>query len=287
MENILVHAHVFYPDIWSELEECIANIAPQHYDLYVTLVEKNVALEKQIKAFNPQVTILTIDNVGFDVGPFIHVLNQVDLTQYTHIIKLHTKRNVPIGGRVAKKYDAAGNLWRSYLLSFVKTRLNFERCLAAFAKNSQLGMCAHHCLMTYKKLSKDDCYAFEQSSLLLRAMHLPMQSRRQYVGGTMFMAKAALFLPLQQLQIPLSSFEKPDGLNVRTKAHIIERLFGVLVTAQGHTIEDVFTPAADIRKIELKSFFYRLKEFFYMVRVSRRGNRTIKICCIPVRRTKV
>lgn len=287
MKKILVHAHVFYPEIWAELAACIKNIVPYSYDLFVTLVEDNQELEQQIKAFNPQATIQLIDNKGFDVGAFVHVINQVNLDDYDYVIKLHTKRDVPVGARVAKKYDASGSKWRTYLLSFLKTKANFEQCLKAFDADATLGMCAHHCLITYKKLTSDDIFAFEQSELLLKEMDLPINSERIYVGGTMFMVRAALLKPLQNLQINLDSFEKPDRKIVRSKAHILERLFGALVTSQGYTIKDGFTSEKDLKQIEIKTFWQRLRECFYMVRVSRSGKRTTKILKIPVWRRKV
>lgn len=287
MKKILVHAHVFYPEIWEELAACIKNIAPYPYDLFVTLVEENKALEQQIKAFNPQATIQVIDNRGFDVGAFVKVINQVNLDDYDYVIKLHTKRDVPAGARVAKKYDASGSKWRTYLLSFLKTKANFEQSLRAFDTDATLGMCAHHCLITHKKLTSDDIFAFEQSEILLKEMGLPTNSERIYVGGTMFMVRAKLLEPLQKLQVNLDSFEKPDRQVVRSKAHILERLFGLLVTAQGYTIKDGFTSEKNLKQIEMQAFWQRLRECFYVVRVSRSGKRTTKILKIPVWRQKI
>lgn len=285
MKKFLVHAHVFYPEIWDELEACISNIAPNAYDLFVTTVEANTQLAKKIKAFNPEAKIQRIENRGFDVGAFVHVINQVNLDDYDYVIKLHTKRDVPAGARVAKKYDASGAKWRSYLLSFLKTKTNFERCLSAFVADPKLGMCAHHCLITSQKLTSDDVFAFDESAILLKKMGLPTNSARIYVGGTMFLARAELFKPLQKLHIELTSFEKPDRQVVRSKAHILERLFGLLVTAQGYSIKDGFTSDEEKKRIEVSAFWQRLREFFYVVKVSRSGKCTVKICKIPVWRT--
>ena len=35
MPDILIHAHVYYPELWDELADCIGNIAAD-FDLYVT-----------------------------------------------------------------------------------------------------------------------------------------------------------------------------------------------------------------------------------------------------------
>lgn len=94
MTHILTHVHLYYIDMWPEIKEKLANITVS-YDLFVTLNNRNERLQQDILNFKNDAVIQIVDNRGFDVGPFIKLLNSVDLDQYDYIIKLHTKRNMP------------------------------------------------------------------------------------------------------------------------------------------------------------------------------------------------
>jgi lipopolysaccharide biosynthesis protein len=282
MKKILVHVHIFYPEMWLELQSCVENISPNPYDLYVTLVTPNADLEAAILAFNPQAKIQVIENRGFDVGAFAHVVNQVNLAAYDYVVKLHSKRNVLAGSRLNKRYNVSGSIWRDYLLGFVKTHRHFEQSLEAFEADPALGMCAHHCTIRNKKWGKDDIYAFEESAKLLNAVGLQAKSPYVYVGGTMFMVRAALLIPLQKMSLTLDLFEKPDRLIVTSRAHVVERLLGLLVQAQGFVIRDGFHSHQEIKKIERRATLSQIREFFYAVRETRSGKRIVKVFNVPV-----
>lgn len=283
MKKILVHVHIFYPEMWDELQTCIANIGSYQYDLIVTLVENHQQLQNDIRLFNPKANIQIIDNLGFDVGAFVHVINQVNLDDYDYVIKLHSKRNVPEGARLFKRYDVSGKRWREYLLSFLKEKDNLKHCMDVLESDKQLGMCGHYCLITRDKItSKDDYFAFDAAKEWLKKMQLATDIPNKYVHGTMFIARAALFKPLQKLHLTLQNFDKPDRQNVRSMAHVFERLFGVLITAQNYKIVDCYTSSETIKHIEKEACWKKISHFFYDVRVSKRGKRTIKVCKIPV-----
>lgn len=37
-----------------------------------------------------------VPNLGFDLGPFVYALDKVNLSDYSYVIKLHTKRDIPL-----------------------------------------------------------------------------------------------------------------------------------------------------------------------------------------------
>lgn len=287
MKKKLVHAHIFYPELWEELKERILNISSHQYDLYVTLVENNNALIQDILLFKPTATILIIKNLGFDVGAFLHVLGLVDLQDYSYVIKLHSKRDMLEGARLFNRYNVSGKLWRNYLLSFLDTPQNYNKCIEAFETDNHLGMCGHYCLITRPKItSKDDQFAFQKALPWLEKMGLPVDAKKTYVHGTMFIARANIFVPLQKLNLTLDTFDKPNRQNVRSLAHVFERVLGCIVTAQGYQIKDCFTSEEEIQAIEKRSSLERIVHFFYDVRVSRSGKRRIRICKLPLWVTK-
>ena len=94
MKPILVHLHLYYKDMLKTMLAYIDNISNYDYDLYVTMVEEDENTIKQIKEFNNRANIIKVSNRGFDVWPFICVLQKVNLDDYSYIIKLHTKRDM-------------------------------------------------------------------------------------------------------------------------------------------------------------------------------------------------
>ena len=119
MKKILIHAHIFYADMWEQVASCISNVH-ENSDIYVTLVEKNEELQDRVLARFPDAHIVVVENVGFDVAPFAKILDTVELADYSYIVKLHTKRNVKADERILG-VELGGSLWREKLLSFISS----------------------------------------------------------------------------------------------------------------------------------------------------------------------
>ena len=143
MKPILIHCHIFYPQLWNELKQFILSISPHPFELFVTLVEEHFILEKDIHKTFPKAHIEIVANRGYDIGPFVHVLNKVDLDKYSYVIKLHTKRDMPIGAMLGTM-NVAGKRWREYALSFLKTPQVFDQTLKAFEQNKHTINRANH-----------------------------------------------------------------------------------------------------------------------------------------------
>ena len=47
-------------------------------------VKENKTLESDIKSTFSNAKIEIVKNLGFDLGPFVHVLNEVNLNDYSH-----------------------------------------------------------------------------------------------------------------------------------------------------------------------------------------------------------
>ena len=94
MKPILVHCHIYYPEMWDELKVCIKNITPFPYDMFVTMVEEHSEIISDIKTTFSNAKIEIVENRGYDVGPFVHMINNVDLDQSSYVVKIHTKRDL-------------------------------------------------------------------------------------------------------------------------------------------------------------------------------------------------
>ena len=91
INRIAVVVYVFYSELWMELADCIRRVDVP-YDLFITYSdERSVA---KAKLDFPGAIFVQCENKGYDIWPFLKILNILDLKKYTHIIKLHTKRDI-------------------------------------------------------------------------------------------------------------------------------------------------------------------------------------------------
>jgi lipopolysaccharide biosynthesis protein len=278
VKPILIHAHIFYPQLWEEIKSCLQNISASPYELYVTVVNSDKSLEEDILNFNPNANIEKVENKGFDIGPFIHTLNKVDLDHYSYIIKLHTKRDMHMGSLVYG-YNFSGDKWRRYaLLPFGKK--SFRKSIEAFEQNKKLGMISNFRLIKRKEVY--DIKAAESAQSYLDKSGFP-KNVFVCVIGTIFMARADLFKLIQKLDFNFEDFECSDKTE-GSKAYILERLFAMAVEAQGYKVQDVHTP----KIIQFVSGSYlgqiarKISRFVYHKYINRKGKLKITIFRIPV-----
>lgn len=179
--------------MWPELQSCLSNIIKDNqYDLYVTMVEKHKDLIDEIKAFYPRVNIEIVENKGFDIAPFIYVINKVNLDNYDLLVKMHTKRDVPIASFKFNGFYLGGKKWRECLLGFCKTPNNWKKSVALL-KRDDVSMVSKYQLLTKVDTSiENDLLMDIEKRLGLK--HIPNQI---FVSGTMFVCKANIFKPLQ------------------------------------------------------------------------------------------
>lgn len=100
--------------MWEELENYIKNLKKITYvsfDMIVTVVKDDPKLFDAIKKFKADTRIIKVLNKGYDLGPFIEILNKIDINVYDYLIKLHTKRNISYYFEL-NHFVLTGNRWR-------------------------------------------------------------------------------------------------------------------------------------------------------------------------------
>lgn len=277
MKPILVVMHIYYSELSAELINCLKNIAVP-YDLYVTTVEKNKRIVKDIFNFNKNAHFEVVENKGFDVGPFLHVLNKVNLNHYRYVVKLHTKRNMPIGA-MCHYYDMSKDKWRKYAQEFIKTKNNFKAVLRALENNPKIGMIDNYHLIAGKETDE----AAQKAVALLKKCEIEAK-RFGYVAGTQFIVRANILKPLKKLNLKMADFELSDSTHQQVGlAHVMERVFGCLVLNQGYEIKDILNkkPIFDCL------FFRKLLFFVYRKKVTKNNVLLIKIFKIILWRKKL
>ena len=249
MSRTLVIVHFYYPEQVDTLLKHLENITIK-YDLYCSIgnAQNYEQIRNQVLNFKNDAHIVDVANVGYDVWPFIKIINDLDLSQYDYVIKLHTKRDMPgtlpcpLGNGF---FVGPGGNWRDCLYSFLDTKDNFEKCLRALEK-PDVGMCARF------NVIHDMAKHFGVISYARKNYPNYILNLRNFcfVAGTMFIAKSTPFQILKDMHMTENLFEKPKQDHSTQFAHVIERTIGEVFYKSGMKIVDPFTPLAHIQKIK-------------------------------------
>lgn len=273
MIKILVHLHLYYTEMWPEMEAHLKNIVAD-YDLFVTLTKEDETLKQKIQAFKSDAVVSAMENRGFDVAPFIDILNHVNLDDYDYIIKLHTKRDMPKGFSL-QKYDMSYGKHRSYLMNFINSSDNLKKCLNAFKRDKNLGMIGDFRIIC-KKDRKGKDVVKKGRELLVKAGFADTEA--PFILGTMFFARSELFKAVGKLNLTFDDFiESVRGKDILPYG--LEAFFGFMVGAQGMKIKAPLHSKAYQIGCRLCSAIGRV---LYRKKVDYDGKTIVKICKIPV-----
>jgi lipopolysaccharide biosynthesis protein len=242
MPKIILHAHVYYPELWPELLGCIKNCRAEVGTDSLLVVatfpeakpEMREMLENSLSGMRYEID--AVPNRGYDVGPFVeYVLNRPDFASFDYVIKIHTKQTVDT---FLLFHRFRGGDWRHELLSFCSTPKAMHRSLRAFERMPRLGMVAGSRVISRGGVE----YTRESiNEVLSKGVVLGVKPREATsVLGTMFMARAKCLLPLAQLR-HLVDFEEVTAETAHYKfnlAHWFEPAFAFIVSSQGYLVSD-------------------------------------------------
>lgn len=277
--KILVHLHLFYQDMLPEMLNNLSSLDGCDYDLFATVINATPETLKGLRRFKPDVTVIEVENRGYDVAPFIKVLQIADLTRYDYVIKIHTKQTLKRRAWL-ENTSFVGDEWRRLLLGFMETPEQFRQTLKLF-DSPDIGMVSHYNLII--EAAKEDKAANARADRMMKEMGLET-SQRQFVGGTMFMARASLFTPLKNYPCKTEDFElynrdTPGG----TLAHAYERLLGWIITAQGQKIISYEPETAAVKFAHsLRKIGLLVSRSLFQYKINRKNKLIIKVCKIPV-----
>lgn len=278
MKPILVHVHIYYKFLYEELKSCLDSLKGYDHKLVITLVENDAEFINKIITDLPHANVEVVPNLGFDLGPFVHVINTEDLDNYSYVIKLHTKRDIPTKEDFAW---FAGPRWRNALLKFIRTPEIFSDVVKILENNPKIGMHGPN-VATFNRKS-DDHHAQRVVNAFLEKRGLK-KLRYNFIGGTMFMVRASILKFIKDLNITQQDFEIPDDTHEGCQmAHIFERLCGYMVFSQGYKIVDctssVFVSRLIYGLLTVKNIIQRT---VFTVRITKKNKLLIKVLKIPV-----
>ncbi len=274
MKKLAVHLHLYYMDQLSEILQYLQSLNSMDYDLFVTMTHTDKEAIKKIKAFNPKAHIIVTDNHGYDIGPFMEFLHQINLSKYEYILKIHTKGTSSKNYTWCNKNRLDNKLWRKILLDgLLKNAKRVRDNLSFLDTHPEVGMLSSaYCVTSEKRMYEK---MLPQINTVLKNIGFSDVVELSFVAGTMFYVRANLFRPL--LKYSIKDFWATDS-NVKegTLAHVMERVFGAIIEQEGYQIfaikHDHYTKEFIVAA--LKRFFYQKKHTKHRL--------LIKICKIPV-----
>ena len=274
MGKIAVHLHLFYLEQLDDLLVRLQNLADYPYDLFVTMVDDNAEARQKILTFKSDAKIWIVPNLGYDVGPFIDFLHKINLDEYDYIIKIHTKRAKSGSYCIFNRHRFDMKTWRAMLLDAVISRNAIENNLRLLAQNDKIGMLSSEYVLTNEKWAYQN--VMSQIEEEMAKIGLQMPEDKHFVAGTMFWARAKLLKPFFAYKI--NDFVVSDEqVHDEMLAHILERMFGLAIYAQGYRIKGVI-----YKRYLWNRFFANFRRFIFQRKLTRQGNELIKICKIPV-----
>jgi hypothetical protein len=214
--RIAVVLHLFYPELWPEFRDALTFI-PEPFDLFITLVAGHSEEgEDWIRADYPVAQIVTVENRGRDILPFILLINSGVLNRYHLVCKLHTKRTL-------RRED--GDDWRRALLGGVLLdEVHVASILAAFDADPELGIVvADGCIWS------DNKNVGQLDELCARAGIPGVTAESGYPdfpAGSIFWIRSSLLRPIASLMLAPTDFEPEPLPRDGCTPHAVERFLG-------------------------------------------------------------
>lgn len=250
--KVLVHLHLYYLDQLDYMLKKLKNINSCDWDLFVTMTKQDEQAIQKLKGFKPDVHIIQVEDKGFDVWPFLQVLNLVDLSNYDDILKIHTKKY-----RKKKDFYGRGNAWRNYLIdALLGSRKQFQKNIHLMQMDKSVGLIGSRAtLATMGCSEKDDSILFDE---MCQSHGIPI-SKGRFIAGTMFLVRAKCFQRIKDMNFKSEDFNHIQQTSGRkTTAHTLERLLSRIVEVEGYKIATVRSAKYSILctiKIILRTIF--------------------------------
>lgn len=228
-----VAAHLFYPDAAHDLAQALT--VRESIDIYIT-IPNNTALKdfQYISTQFPRSFIMTVENSGRDIYPFLKIMPDILCNNYAWVCKIHSKKSTHL---------ADGLLWRRQLFNALLGGLHLRN-----------GKITHSGIQKNKKYGilgpKNSILKMDDASIIINNHHvMDMALSRvgieedirnfSFVAGSMFWFKPDALRKLSEASFKESDFGPELGRIDGTLAHAIERIFGIVARDAGYEIGEV------------------------------------------------
>lgn len=237
--QVLVVAHVHYPELWGDIEERLVRM-PEPYDLIVTVTQGHgEGAIADIKRRHPDARIEIVPNQGRDWAPLVSLANRGLLSGYKAIAKVHTKKS---------EHRIDGDTWRLDLLDGVfASPEQIRKTIDLLDEDRDVGL-----VVPAGHVSGPEHWGSDEGIVEMLAYRMSMAfdpDLLAFPAGSMFWCRPWLLERLGDLDLSVDHFELEAGQYDATTAHALERLIGVFTTVGGMQI------------VEHPDVAHRLKEY--------------------------
>lgn len=272
MSRLLVILHIFYHGQVDYFIGKLKNISSCEWDLVVSYSSYSALTEEKLRAFRPDVTMVEVENVGYDVWPFIKIVRQIDASEYDFVLKLHSKNSNPEVNKI-NGLRMTSFRWRDLLVdSLLKSPRQFRKCLRLLEKNPKVGLvCAYELYKEPSDNLPEDTGMLHKEIRRIGIHRAPVR----FCAGTMFMARLDALGRIRRSKITMEMWgHHCASHSTGSYAHVYERILCLMVKDAGYTIKNVITNPMDAMCVFLHNRLGPVLKFIFSL--NREGPERIK-----------
>ena len=254
--KIVVHAHVYYIDLFEEMCEYLKNI-PFRFSLFVSVKcadDKNFIREKVKNLSLVEFTdIRVVPNRGRDIAPFLVEFGP-SFKNYDIICHIHTKKSLFTG---EEKTD-----WRTYLLKGVLgSKDTVTAIMTVFEKDPSVGIIYPE---IWPDLPYQACTWLSNKTIaptILKKLNVRYDPDEyfDFPAGSVFWIRREALEPLLNIGLRIDDFPEESGQNDGALQHTIERCF--VISAQSKGLKYLVLQDPDSRTFSYRSH-KNVKQYF-------------------------
>lgn len=228
--RIAVQAHIFYPELTSEIIEYTNNIK-EDFDLYISTdscdkVNDIITFIKSESNAN-KIEIAVMRNRGRDVAPFLLQITPV-IKKYKYFLHLHTKKSL---------HSTFGDEWRLYLYNkLIGSDKVIKEIIRNFDNDNSLGVIYPEVFYGIKSWldvdDSNDSYLEELfNKLSLKNIKIP---KDEFPAGNMFWGRVEAVKNIFEYNFKYKDFPEEIGQLDGTIMHAIERSWCKIAKINGY-----------------------------------------------------
>ncbi len=250
IEKLAIVIHAFYPDVLAEILAMIGQNSKHGLKLFVSTTAQNHSqIEILLEAAGMHYKLLTVENKGRDMLPFLMMLPHVKAEGFDLVLKLHTKKSNHLNRPARWSADLFNKLLGVGIID--RTWKTFE----LYPDIGIIGPEGHILPMwLYYGANARNVKSLASKSVvdaaLMRGLLFP--------AGSMFYARMEVLEPLLQLSLSASDFEPEAGQKDGTLAHALERFIPLLARKGGYVLADTAFDAQHQKMLIVKNHYFTL-----------------------------